>query len=807
MKETHPNAETSSADERPISSRRILWQLSVFLIGLLLLLALHAFFTYLIDELAQQTINERARLFVGEQIVGDIQLVESGVYRMATTLGKQGQQRVRRGIGELLENIRYNLDVLRTGGVARQVIRLNLEGRDRMIKEVQFNPRPDSQQQGYILEVIDLTPKLKEIEDKVSELAELLKQREELRKGDNQSGLFQIERRIKIFLKKLPPLFTRLTENANRMFYESHQRLTQIEQRIAQKTQRYRNIELLLVTLTIILVMLLGLLFAGQIKRNNNHLANARDRMREAKEEAERANRAKSEFLSRMSHELRTPLNAVLGFAQLLAIDSNLSDEQRDGLAEIDKAGRHLLELINEILDLAKIEAGRLQLEQIDYSMADTAHEIIGIMTDRAHDKGLELHAFVSPRLPASMLGDPTRVKQVLLNLLGNAVKFTEHGDVGLHIAMSENHQAIRCEVTDSGIGFDTQTRQRLFQPFTQADESTTRKFGGSGLGLIICKELIEAMGGRIEAESEPGKGSRFWFELPIIDATTANPKQQASCYLGKNVLVVDGFPATQRILQDYLSALGARPHAVTDQTAALDALQRAQSAGAPYTLVLIDKDLQSEQARSLAQTLNTTNASHKPILGLLQKSGERPPDWAGLYDLSISKPVSIDKLKAALEATKASPETAPQQDAAFVSTEQASDEVRILLADDQHPNRLLAESMLRRLGVRASSVADGQEAVEAVQRGNYDLIFMDMQMPGMDGVEATRQIRRLEAEQGLSRTPIVAMTANAMKSDREACLQAGMDEHLPKPISLASLDEQLRRWIPSYAATQRPTA
>ncbi len=785
---------------RPLSSRRMLGQLSVFLLGFLSLLALHGVFTYLKHELDEQTANERARLFVGEQVAGDIRLVESGVYRMATTLGVRAQQRVAQSIREAIQGIRYNLGVLRDGGVARQTIRLNLEKQNLMIKEVPYDPAMQAKQ-GYILEIIDLTPKLLEIEDKISELAKMLEQREVLRKADNREGLFRLEREIKVFLKKLPPLFTRLAENANRMFFDSHRRQEQIEARIEEQTRRYLTMELAMVVGIIVSVMLLGLKFARQIERGNTQLADARDHMREAKEEAERANRAKSEFLSRMSHELRTPLNAVLGFSQLLAIDPQLTGEQRDSLEEIDKAGRHLLELINEILDLAKIESGRLELERIEYSIPELAEDVVGIMAARAHDKGLELHAFISPRLPEISMGDPTRVRQVLLNLLGNAVKFTERGEVGLRIEPDADRGVMRFEVTDTGIGFDEGGRQKLFQPFTQADESTTRRFGGSGLGLVICKELLGAMGGHIDSESVPGEGSRFWFELPLDELPqSAMPVDDELADLP--VLVVEDRPVVAGILEAYLTALAARPTVVADKEAALSALRRARSAGDPYRVLLADADLDGFGARRLIQDLEAEmrNDALQPTPVLLVSGGKMPEDpaLAGYREI-LGKPVTMQKLGNLLREYQGTPEPV-LPDAPVPPMEDSADgAVRILLVEDQLPNQMVARSMLQRLGARVECVDNGRAAVDSALQGGYDLIFMDMQMPVMDGVEATRLIRGHESDQAVKRTPVVAMTANAMENDRETCLQAGMDDHLSKPISLERVDEMLRRWVPGY--------
>jgi signal transduction histidine kinase/CheY-like chemotaxis protein len=503
--------------------------------------------------------------------------------------------------------------------------------------------------------------------EKVRELRALLGKRTLLREQNDSRGLFELEHEIAIYLKHIPPYFFRLNENANRLFFDSSDRLQELEGQLAAQRDYFKTTEMALVALIIVLATLAGFVFARQISANNRRLRLAVDEMRAAKEEAERASRAKSDFVSRMSHELRTPMNAILGFAQLLESES-LTREHRDYVNEINKAGSHLLELINKVLDLAKIEAGQLTIEQIPFDLRLTLDEVAALVSERAKGKNLELRFYAAPDLPAGIIGDPTRLRQVLINLIGNAEKFTLQGGIDIRIEPEAEGKRIQFSVRDTGIGMDAETLARLFQPFAQADESTPRKFGGTGLGLKISLDLVHAMGGEIEVESQPGQGSRFWFSIPAIAAPERVRKQPE--------------------------------HSAATNTSAL------------------------------AQT-------DAPMRG------------------------------------------------------------HVLLVEDNRINQMVATRMLDKLGLTYDIANHGGESLEKLAQRNYDLILMDMEMPKMDGMEASISIRANESASGKPRTPIIAMTANALQEDRERCLASGMDDHLAKPVEMGKLNELLRKWLP----------
>ncbi|NTV95005.1 MAG: response regulator, partial [Thiobacillus sp.] len=654
-----------SRPTRLLSTRQsVRWLFGLAVLCLAVVLGLEKFFDSLQRELDAKSQNERARLFVGDEIVRGIQGVEKDMYRMVAATSPAALVRVRAEIDRQTAKLRHDLDVLKHGGTVKRVLRLNIEGFDEMALESTYRPAPG--QVTYVMELIEVAPLLDQVSGKSVDLSALVTRRQDCVERQDRECLMALLPEISLFLKQLPPYFERLNENANRLFHDSNQQLTEIEGQLEAQGERLKLVEYVVVALVILLAGMAGVLLMRRINEANTQLEVAVEEMRAAKDEAERASRAKSEFVSRMSHELRTPLNAIIGFAELLE-DEPLAPAHKNYVGLINSSGKHLMELINAVLDHAKIEAGGLTLEKLAFDFPAVIEDVRSIVSERASAKGLDFIASIDANLPGQILGDPTRLRQILINLLVNAVKFTEKGSVELRVATEDSR--IVFSVRDTGIGMDAVALSRLFQPFSQADVSITRKYGGTGLGLIITKELIEAMGGAIEVESAPNVGTVFWFWLPLLASGTA----------------------------------AASP--------------------APADL--------PEAGRAV-----------------------RVPG-------------------------------------------------RVLLVDDNRVNQQLAGAMLRRLGVEHDFADNGREALERLAGTDYALVLMDMEMPEMDGIAATRAIRAREAESGRAHLPVVAMTANALQEDRERCRAAGMDGYIAKPVSLAALREELGRHF--GGAAERP--
>jgi two-component system sensor histidine kinase/response regulator len=522
-----------------------------------------------------------------------------------------------------------------------------------------------------------------------------------------------------------------------------------------------------------------------------------------ARRKAEDSDRAKSEFLANMSHEIRTPMNGVMGMIEL-AMDSPDSAEQRDFLASAHESAEALLTLLNDILDFSKIEAGHLELEAIDFNLRTTVEGVADALAQRAEAKGLELACSLAEGCPAYVRGDPGRLRQVMVNLVGNAIKFTHRGEVVIRVepeSESDTHAVLRFSVTDTGIGIPRERQEALFRRFVQVDGSTTRRYGGTGLGLAISHDLVEMMGGTVGLESEQGRGSIFWFTVPLEKQTApeAMPLATLDELNGSRVLVVDDNTTSRTILTEMLDALGCDVGAAAGGAQALELMQSAAQAGHPYRVALLDMQMPEMDGEQTAQAMKQDPLTRDTILVILTSAGKRG-DAARMEALGCAgyllKPVKRRELSDALMAVLGqSRDRAPDLAPRLVTRHTLSElkDMRILLAEDNPINRKLVVTLLARAGYAVETVENGAQAVDALKKGRYSLVLMDVQMPEMDGFEATKVIRAQEGEQ--TRIPIIAMTAHAMKGDRERCLTAGMDDYLSKPLQTKDLFKVIERW------------
>ena len=743
--------------------------LLVFVLGYFGIVTTHNVFSNILHKLDDNVKNEYSRYKIGEYILKEINDIETDFYKIGVSTKLKGTEPIKNDIEKKIKNIKEAIKILEDGGTLKSNIFLNVFEANSIIDEVVFKTDDNKK---LVFEAIDLLPKLEELKTKILDIEEVMKiklEDEEVSKTDKEDWK---NFKINLFFKQLPTFFSRMKENASRLLYDSKKNIDTLEINIKKEKEHYNNLENLISYFTIIFIILLSYFLIKQIVRKNKELEDITKKAKISQEEAQKANETKSQFLANMSHEIRTPLNAIIGFSDILA-NSKLDTKDKDKATIISKSAKALLNIINDILDISKIESGKFEISKNSFNLRDLLEQVVQLYTVSAMQKHIRLFYTMDENIPVHLISDDTKLKQVLSNILSNAIKFTpENKKIFFNIKlinMENNRAKIKFSIKDEGIGISKENQRKIFEPFSQADNSISRKFGGTGLGLAICVNIVKLLGSEIKLESIENDGSTFFFELEfeIQDIETIDDSK-----FEYDFAICNKIEDKENIKEHLINTVKhfGRVHEGED-------IEKQEK----IDLIFCFGDPEFYEKLSKRKTRFQCPAVY---VGSMEKINNGNI-MKSLMNYFIDVPIYGSKISSILKELKSNEKTID-----ITKDENNTPKTykgNILVAEDNTNNQLLMKLILEELGLNVILAENGQVAVDRYKEKTFDLVLMDINMPIMDGLTALKHIREYELTVN-QYTPVVALTANTLKGDKERYIDSGMDYYLSKPIQNSEL-------------------